>query len=256
MAHQVGDCKSPAVRREVSSGLALRADGSAPCLGIERCLRYRVAPMRPFERELVRRCTRACRSSDMLSASLVRRSGSSVFAAPPALSREASKLARRHGGRIAGRAAVTTKSTRPVRHAIEVRSPTFLSAEFVSLLRRHDIALVVPDTAGRWPYFEDVTADFVYVRLHGDEELYKSGYSPAAIAHWAKRVRIWSEGSEPRDAVRASDTAAPRRAGRDVYVYFDNDVKVRAPFDALALSRALRLDWQSVVASSASPERS
>ncbi len=152
---------------------------------------------------------------------------------------QASKLARRHDGRLAGRAAIETQGMRPLRHAVEVRSPTFLTDDFVSLLRRHGIALVVADTAGRWPYVEDVTADFVYVRLHGDEELYKSGYSPKAIAHWAKRVRTWSEGREPKDAVRVCRTSPPRRAERDVYVYFDNDVKVRAPFDALALSRAL-----------------
>jgi uncharacterized protein YecE (DUF72 family) len=170
---------------------------------------------------------------------------------------QASKLARRHDRRLSGRAAVTTKGTRPLRHAVEVRSPTFLSADFVALLRRHGIGLVVADTAGRWPYFEDVTADFVYVRLHGDEELYRSGYSPAAIARWAKRVRAWSKGSEPKDAVRVSKVRAPHRVRRDVYVYFDNDVKVRAPFDAIALSRALGLDMPMAnTSSTASLERS
>ena len=115
----------------------------------------------------------------------------------------------------------------------------FVSNDFVALLRRFDIALVVADTAGRWPYVEDVTADFVYVRLHGDEKLYESGYSPKAIARWSSRIDAWSRGSEPADARRISEVEAPRLRGRDVYVYFDNDIKVHAPFDALALTRSL-----------------
>jgi uncharacterized protein YecE (DUF72 family) len=157
----------------------------------------------------------------------------------PRDTREASRLARRHDERLTGRAAVRTNALRPLRHAIEVRSPTFLTNDFVRLLRRFDIALVVADTAGRWPYVEDVTADFVYVRLHGDEKLYESGYSPAALARWANRVRAWSRGSEPSDAVRISKEDPPRQKSRDVYVYFDNDIKVHAPFDAIELARRL-----------------
>jgi uncharacterized protein YecE (DUF72 family) len=155
--------------------------------------------------------------------------------------REASSLARRHDARLTGRSAIRTKERRPLRHAVEVRSPTFLSGEFVRLLRRFDVALVVADTAGRWPYVEDVTSDFVYVRLHGDEKLYESGYSPAALARWARRVRAWSRGSEPADANRISSEPPPRRRSRDVYVYFDNDIKVHAPFDAIGLAERLSL---------------
>jgi uncharacterized protein YecE (DUF72 family) len=93
------------------------------------------------------------------------------------------------------------------------------------LLRKHGIGLVVADTAGKFPRLFDVTADFVYVRLHGDIEIYRSGYTPRALDGWAKRIRAWD------------------RAGKDVYVYFDNDVKVRAPFDALNLMKKLRLAW-------------
>lgn len=157
----------------------------------------------------------------------------------PRTTAEASKLARRHDEKVAGRAAVSAGTTRPLRHAVEVRSPTFHSDEFIRLLRRWEVGLVVADTAGRWPYMEDVTADFVYVRLHGDEKLYESGYSAPAIARWAARVRAWSGGGEPIDAVRVSDSRAPKMRARDVYVYFDNDIKVRAPFDAEALARAL-----------------
>ena len=153
---------------------------------------------------------------------------------------EAAALAGRHDQKVAGRSALTTKKRRPLRHAVEVRSPTFCSEEFVALLRRSGVALVVADTAGRWPYLEDLTADFVYVRLHGDKKLYESGYSPSALRRWAERVRAWRDGREPTDAVVVSRLPPPRASQRDVYVYFDNDIKVHAPSDAAALARRLR----------------
>jgi uncharacterized protein YecE (DUF72 family) len=83
--------------------------------------------------------------------------------------------------RLRGRSATHTDARRPLRHAFEVRHPSFLCPEYVALLRRHRIGAVIADTAGRWPSPEDVTAEFVYVRLHGDVKLYESGYGPAAI---------------------------------------------------------------------------
>jgi uncharacterized protein YecE (DUF72 family) len=108
-----------------------------------------------------------------------------------------------------------------VRHALEVRHDSFLAPMFLDVLRAQDIAVVVADTAGKWPLLREVTADFAYVRLHGDTELYASGYSDDALDTWAHQVRGWAE------------------RGTDVYVYFDNDVKVRAPFDAMALAGRL-----------------
>jgi uncharacterized protein YecE (DUF72 family) len=107
------------------------------------------------------------------------------------------------------------------------------------MLRRSRIALVVADTAGKWPLLEDLTSDFVYLRLHGDKELYASGYSDAALGAWAERIRTWSEGGQVANARLASTRPAPRRAARDVYCYFDNDVKVHAPYDAATLMRKL-----------------
>jgi uncharacterized protein YecE (DUF72 family) len=78
--------------------------------------------------------------------------------------------------------------------------------------------------------------------LHGDAELYRSGYTPDALERWAQRIALWSSGREPGDAVRASTRRAPRRKSRDVYAYFDNDIKVHAPFDAMALARLLDAD--------------
>ncbi len=157
----------------------------------------------------------------------------------PRNTREAAALAADRDPWLADRSLIETSSNRPLRHAVEVRSRTCATPQFIALLREFGVAWVVADTAGRWPFFEDVTADFVYVRLHGDKELYESGYSRPAIARWARKVRAWSSGGEPSDAQRVSSPAAPNGEGRDVYVYFDNDVKVRAPFDALALARAM-----------------
>ncbi|HTL69431.1 MAG TPA: DUF72 domain-containing protein [Lacunisphaera sp.] len=159
----------------------------------------------------------------------------SFFAALPGDTLAAAKLARRHDARVR-HASVPSGPRRRLRHVIEVRHASFCQPEFVALLRRHRIGLVVADTAGKWPFMEDVTADLVYVRLHGGEELYTSGYGSAALAKWAKKIRAWHRGV---DAPAARLTGPPtkwRARGRDVFVYFDNDVKVRAPYDAMRLA--------------------
>jgi len=148
------------------------------------------------------------------------------------------QLARRRDARMHGRSVLRIDANRPLRHALEVRHESFMAPEFIMQLRRHGVALVVADTAGKWPYLEDVTADFMYLRLHGDKELYASGYTNAALERWADRIRAWQDGREPRDARRA-DGPARKTGGRDVFCYFDNDVKVRAPFDAMNLAARL-----------------
>ena len=148
----------------------------------------------------------------------------------------AAQLAGEHDERLDGRAETTTDADRPLRHALEVRHTSFRDPAFVALLRAHDVALVVADTAGKFPYLEDVTADFVYVRLHGDTELYTSGYTPEALDRWAERVRAWRAGESPVGEHTVAAPAPPVPDGRDVFVYFDNDVKVHAPFDAIGLA--------------------
>jgi uncharacterized protein YecE (DUF72 family) len=123
---------------------------------------------------------------------------------------------------------------------MEVRHNSFIDPDFIALLRRHDVALVVADTAGRWPLIEDLTADFVYLRLHGDKELYASGYGDAALDRWAERISAWRQGRQVDDARLASDKPA-RRGQRDVFCYFDNDMKVHAPFDAARLAQRLKV---------------
>lgn len=128
-----------------------------------------------------------------------------------------------------------------LRHAMEIRHASFRVPAFVKLLRKYKVALVFADTAGKWPYVEDLTSDFVYLRLHGDEELYASGYTDKALAHWGDRIEAWRHGGQPDDA-RLIDKPGRKRAARDVYCYFDNDIKVRAPYDARHLLERFHLD--------------
>ena len=133
----------------------------------------------------------------------------------PRSAREAEKTARGHDDRV--RDPLTRASVdAPYRHAFEVRHESFFCDEFYDLLRAHGCALVLADTAGKFPYAEEITADFVYVRLHGSTQLYVSGYTDSELDTWARKVRTWLR-------------------TKDVYVYFDNDAKVHAPFDALRL---------------------
>lgn len=164
------------------------------------------------------------------------------FAQLPRDTEAAAALAARHDHRVADRKSLVPDRKRPLRHAVEIRHESFRDPAFVALLRKYRVALVVADTAGKWPLLEDLTADFVYVRLHGDKELYASGYGDAALEHWAERFRAWRRGAQVADAHLASTKAAPRRASRDIYCYFDNDVKVHAPYDAATLMRKLGID--------------
>ena len=151
------------------------------------------------------------------------------------------ELARKREPRMKGRARLAIDKNRQLHHAMEIRNQSFVDDSFVTLLRKYQVALVVADTAGKWPYQEDVTSDFMYLRLHGDKELYASGYTEAALDRWAMRIRAWSTGAEPSDAKRISQTPASQRASRDIYCYFDNDIKVKAPFDAKRLIEKLGL---------------
>ncbi len=148
----------------------------------------------------------------------------------------AARLAAEHDHRVEGRSWLDVDGRRPMRHAMEVRHPSFADPAFVALLRRHGVAAVVADAPTKWPVIEDVTADFVYARLHGEKVLYASGYDDPALDRWAACVRAWRAGREPADARRVSPEPATPTATRDVFVYFDNDVKVHAPYDAARLA--------------------
>jgi uncharacterized protein YecE (DUF72 family) len=165
---------------------------------------------------------------------------------------EAEALASRHDNRLRSRAKIAYGARRPLRHALEVRHESFVVPGFIGLLRRHRVAFVIADTAGKWPEYEDVTADFIYMRLHGADELYKSGYSDEMLDRWGRRIRLWSRGAEPSDATRISRRSAARMARRDVYCYFDNTDKQHAPRNALTVLQNLGVRWPKTLTSPAS----
>jgi uncharacterized protein YecE (DUF72 family) len=117
---------------------------------------------------------------------------------------------------------------------MEIRHESFKVPQFVELLREHNVALVCADTV-EWPRLMDVTSDFMYCRLHGSEVLYASGYDDESLDKWAQRVLAWARANEPHDAERIIPKNFETQTPRDVFVYFDNDAKVRAPFDAQGL---------------------
>jgi uncharacterized protein YecE (DUF72 family) len=101
-----------------------------------------------------------------------------------------------------------------VSHALEVRHPSWINDLLFAILEEHNIAFCIADTAGRYPYHETVTADFVYIRLHGSEKLYASEYSEEELRVWAKKIKEWN---------------------KETYLYFDND------FGGYAVKNARRL---------------
>ena len=135
---------------------------------------------------------------------------------------EAAEVAARHDDRLREPAHLdVVDPDRPVQHVLEVRHPTFDdNPELLDLLRQHGVGIVIADAAGLWPYYDEVTSPVAYVRLHGNTELYVSGYGEEALQDWADRIRRWRQQAE-------------------VYVYFDNDVKVHAPHDAMRLAQIL-----------------
>ena len=167
------------------------------------------------------------------------------LAALPRDTAAASKLARRHDHRVTGRARLAFGPVRRLRHALEVRHDSFIDPGFIDQLRRHEVALVIADTAGRWPQLGDVTADFIYIRLHGDEELYRSAYIEPVLTLWADRIRAWADGGEPRGIRRISHEPAPAGGRREVFCYFDNTDKVEAPANARRLMEKLDVAWSA-----------
>ena len=140
----------------------------------------------------------------------------------PRTTTAAASLAKQHDDKVKeGRSLTEAELDAPLRYALEFRSATFAAEETYELLRKHGVGCVVADTAGRWPKVEQVTADLMYVRLHGDQELYTSGYTDESLDRWAEKCRSWNA------------------EGLDVFVYFDNDVKGFAPYDAMRLIERL-----------------
>ncbi len=107
------------------------------------------------------------------------------------------------------------------RYAFEFRDRSWLSPSTYELLAKHDAALCLYDLAGHQSPIE-ITADFVYIRLHGPGNAYQGRYDDQALMTWAQRLRQW------------------RVEGITVYCYFDNDEQGHAPMNALRLGRFVR----------------
>jgi uncharacterized protein YecE (DUF72 family) len=166
------------------------------------------------------------------------------FDALPRDTGAAARLGRKHDEKLKSRPWLKIDQSRQLAYVMEVRHPTFLVPEFFSLLREYNVAFVFADTAKKWPYAEDLTGDRVYIRLHGSEQLYVSGYSDSELEWWAQRIEKWRRGQQPKDATLIAPAKLDRKS-RPVFVYFDNDAKVHAPFDAIRLAKRLRV-WRSI----------
>lgn len=163
------------------------------------------------------------------------------FRSLPRTTTAAAALAQGRDRRMHGRKSLVPLAVRRLRHAVEVRHESFVDPAFIALLRRYRIAWVVADTPRPWPLFEDITADFVCVRLHGSTELYRSRYTGKQLDRWADFIRAWVRGGSPPDARLISPQPPPKRASRDVYCYFDNIDKLHAPDNARELMAKLGL---------------
>ena len=163
----------------------------------------------------------------------------SFFKLLPRTTAAAAELALGRDQRLKGRECLVPDANRRLRHAVEVRHESFVDPGFIALLRKYRIAWVVADTPRPWPLFEDVTADFIYIRLHGATELYQSRYTSEQLDRWADCIDAWAQGEQPEGARLISPQPPPRRQSRDVYCYFDNTDKLHAPDNARELMARL-----------------
>ena len=167
------------------------------------------------------------------------------FTLLPRTTKEAATLGKRHDSKLKTRAWYKIERERTLRYCVEIRHSSFLVREFFDLLREFNVAFVFADTAGKWPYAEDLTSNFIYCRLHGDTQLYASGYSGSALDWWAARLKLWREGRQPNDA-RLIAPIRKKESRHDIFVYFDNDAKVHAPFDAQQLGGRMNVRWAAL----------
>jgi uncharacterized protein YecE (DUF72 family) len=130
---------------------------------------------------------------------------------------------------------------RALRHAVEVRHPSFLAPAFIHLLREHGVAVVLAESESH-PAIADVTGDFVYARLQKGKDTVKTGYPPAALEGWARRAQAWAAGDEPDDLPAIAAKPKDKPKPRDVFIYFIREGKLRAPAAAMTLIERLAAD--------------
>lgn len=159
----------------------------------------------------------------------------------PHHSQQAAELSENHNPKFSGRVWTEAGGDYPVRHAFEFRHPSFQNKDFIEMLKGHNVAAVIADCAEKSPYFEDLTADFVYIRMQGDIPAFKKGYSDAALKQMAKRIKTWSSGKQIKNPKCVSD-GKPYSGKKDIFVYFNNDEKINAPVDAMRMLKLLKLN--------------
>lgn len=125
---------------------------------------------------------------------------------------------------------------RPIRHALEVRHPSFADPAFVALARSHGVAIVLAGDSD-FPLIPDPTAPFVYARIMGTDPAHPAGYAPAALDAWTARARAWASGGVPDDLATVAEV--PKAPGRDVFLYVISGAKERNPHAAMALIERL-----------------
>lgn len=146
----------------------------------------------------------------------------------PHNTKDATKVARGHSDWMAERCFLETDANRPLLHALEVRHHSYVNKEFFDLMKQHNVAIVVGDTAGKWPLIEEVTGSMIYIRLHGDEEAYPNGYTKNALKSWGEKITTFMSSSKIDS----------------VYAFCDSDHKIAAPGNAMHLMQAMGVEWQ------------
>jgi uncharacterized protein YecE (DUF72 family) len=127
---------------------------------------------------------------------------------------------------------------RPLRHVVEARHESFHSPEFVALMRRYGVAIVIAADSA-YPQIADATAPFVYARIMGTESKHKAGYSDDALKLWASRAREWASGTAPK-GLDYAQTQQPKAKSRDVFLYVISGHKISNPAAAQSLIKLLR----------------
>lgn len=125
-----------------------------------------------------------------------------------------------------------------LRHVVEVRHDSFIDPEFVTLARKHSVAICYAHHHV-YPEIADVTADFVYARLQRGQDDIPTAYRPADLKKWVERAKTWAKGGMPADLPLAEETTELKAVPREVFVYFIHEGKIRAPQAAQAFMQLL-----------------
>lgn len=155
----------------------------------------------------------------------------------------ARELARGHNSKLPQKAYLKVKENYPMVHAFELRSDTFFNRDFLAMLRAYNIATVMVSSPKDWPLFTDVTANFLYIRMHGEKRLYAGSYGEAALKEWKHRISFWQKGRTPPDMEHYLP-ADPHKNMRPFFMYFDNTGKSEAPHDALRFMKMVGAKWE------------